>query len=154
MKFNLTKIRCGRMIKIVKFHSFWRDWPQLNSNLHSLQCAFVRLLNFIESGANSQCRARISRTAAVSPKVKNLIAEGGRDYLGNSYHCTISYLYRIVSNLRHNKTTNTYPPIENTVAEATALRARKANRPRFSDCLYWSLSMSGHPHGSSNRTTR
>ena len=37
----------------------------------------------------------MSRTAAVSPKVKNLIAEGGRDYLGNSYQFIIvlSHIY-------------------------------------------------------------
>ena len=35
----------------------------------------------------------MSRTATVSPTVKNFIAEGGRDYLGDSYHYTISYLY-------------------------------------------------------------
>ena len=107
---------------------------------------------FIGSGAKPQCSARMSRTATVSPKFKNRIEERGRDYLGNFYHHTISYLwYKMVLNSRHNKTTNTYPPIKNTVAEATALIARKTNCPRFSDCLYRSLPMSGHPHSSSNR---
>jgi hypothetical protein len=35
----------------------------------------------------------MSRTATVSQKVKNLIVERGRDYLGDSYHYTILYLY-------------------------------------------------------------
>jgi hypothetical protein len=35
----------------------------------------------------------MSRTATVSPKVKNFIVERGRDYLSDSYHYTILYLY-------------------------------------------------------------